>query len=181
MILLLIKTFKLMLFGFKYCELCGVLCIYWFNSLGRPPDTLASASANRRCEICIGNVFCLPGRRALLHCFTAILTPTHQNGGTPHWTLGSAMLPPIGTASALIPLSTKLKQAHQRGLRGGSMEMWRGRGEQKWVRGGKKRKTFFMQSPNVTEPNPNQYLWVVQCCYNASLEHISRRWKHQSG
>lgn len=44
MILLLIKTFMLMLFVFKYCELCSVLCIYWFNRLGRPPETFASAN-----------------------------------------------------------------------------------------------------------------------------------------
>lgn len=47
-------------------------------------------------------------------CFTAILTPTRQNGGMPQWTLGSVILPPIGTAAPQIPLSSKLKQAHQR-------------------------------------------------------------------
>lgn len=64
--------------------------------------------------ICIGNAVRLLGLQALLHCFTAISTPTHQNGGIPQWTLGSVILPPIGTAVPQIPLSSKLKQAHQR-------------------------------------------------------------------
>lgn len=50
-------------------------------------------------------------------CFMAILTPTHQNRGMPQWTLGSVILPPIGTAAPQIPLSFKLKQAHQRAWR----------------------------------------------------------------
>lgn len=127
-------------------------------------------------RICIGNAFCFLGLPALLCCFTAILTPTHQNGGMPQWTLGSVILPPIGTAAPQIPLSSKLKQAHQRACKEAAWRCDREKGNKnEW--GENKKRASFTQSPNVTESNPNQYLWVVECCYNAHEEHISRRWK----
>lgn len=113
-------------------------------------------------------------------CFTAILTPTHQNGGIPQWTLGSVILPPIGTAAPQIPLSSKLKQAHQRAWKEAVRRCDRERGNKnEWEKN--KKKASFTQSLNVTEPNPNQYLWVVKCCYNTHEEHITRRWKAKSG
>ena len=87
-------------------------------------------------------------------------------------------------SSATDSIKLQIKAGTSKGLWGGSMEMWQWEGERKWVRGGikkKKKEASFTQSPNVTEPNPNQYLWVVECCYNAGVEHISGRWKHQSG
>lgn len=78
-------------------------------------------------------------------CFTAILTPTHQNGGMPQWTLGSVILPPIGTAAPQIPLSSKLKQAHQRARREAAWRCDRERGNKnEW---GKNKKKAHLRNP----------------------------------
>ena len=53
----------------------------------------------------------------------------------PQWTLGSVMLPLIGAAVPQIPLSSKLKQAHQRACEEAAWRCDRERGNKKWVRG----------------------------------------------
>lgn len=98
--------------------------------------------------ICIGNAVRLLGLPALLHCFTAILTPTHQNGGMPQWTLGSVILPPIGTAAPQIPLSSKLKQAHQRACKEAAWRCDRERGnENEWGENKEKKKKPHLRNP----------------------------------
>lgn len=91
-----------------------------------------------------------PSATTLLHCFTAILTPTHQNGGMPQWTLGSAILPPIGTAVPQIPLSSKLKQAHQRACEQAAWRCDREGGsenERRENKGGEKKEKPHLRNP----------------------------------
>lgn len=75
-------------------------------------------------------------------------------------------------------IKLQIKAGTSKGLWGGSVEMWWEEGEQKWVKGEKKRNLL---RANVTEPDPNQYLRVVRRRRGACVQHISERWKHQSG
>lgn len=110
--------------------------------------------------ICIGNAARLLGLPTLLHCFTAILTPTHQNGGMPQWTLGSPILPPIGTAAPQIPLSSKLKQAHQRACKEAAWSCDRERGnENEWGENKEIKK-----KPHLRNPQTWQSLIQINIC-----------------
>lgn len=103
--------------------------------------------------ICVEKCTSSPRATALLFCFMAILTPTRENGDMPKWTLGSTILPLIGTAVPQIPLSSKLKQAHQRACKEAAWRCDGGGGTMSEGRIKKKR-------PNSR--NPRTWLSLIQ-------------------
>lgn len=66
-------------------------------------------------------------------------------------------------SSATDSIKLQIKAGTSKGLWGGSMEMWQGEGERKWVRG-EKRKKKKKKKPHLRNPRTWQSLIQINIC-----------------